>query len=182
MATYLKTPHGLEEMASHAHGLGLRARRLLILIDGRRDTAALAGMTGDAKFEESLAQLVAGGFIAVAGPEASPIAPPATAASGTALASSAPTPAKPADAPAPTAAHAAGGESLQVARDFMMNTLRTFHGPYGKLDLLKRIHASTHSAELRALFDDWLGSISETRIGRKRADELSARLLEVLPG
>ena len=57
MATYLKTPHGLEEMASHAHGLGLRARRLLILIDGRRDTAALAAMTGDAKFDESLAQL-----------------------------------------------------------------------------------------------------------------------------
>jgi len=63
-----------------------------------------------------------------------------------------------------------------------MNTLRTFHGPYGKLDLVKRIHASTHGSELRALFDEWLHSISESRIGRKRADELSARLLEVMPG
>ena len=36
--------------------------------------------------------------------------------------------------------------------------------------------------ELRALFEEWLHSISESRIGRKRADELSARLLEVMPG
>ena len=69
-----------------------------------------------------------------------------------------------------------------VKRFFSVKSELTFHGPYGKLDLVKRIHASTHSAELRALFEEWLHSISESRIGRKRADELSARLLEVMPG
>lgn len=174
MATYLKTPKGQEEMASHAHGLGLRARRLLILIDGQRDTHALATMTADAKLQESLAQLLEGGFITLAGAQESGQAP----APGSTSASADPA----ARLAAKSDGHESAGAGLQLARDFMMNTLRVFHGPYGKLDLVKRIHASSQVSELRALFDEWLASISETRIGRKRADELTARLMEVLPG
>mgnify|MGYP001202718018 FL=1 len=163
MTTYRKTPLGQHEITGRAGGLGLRARRLLILVDGQREAPALAALAGDAQFADSLRSLIDGGFI-------EPLAPatPATTAS------------------APQHVRTAEGTvreaSLALAQDFMMNTLRTFHGPYGKLDLVKRIHASRQATELRALFDEWLQSISESRIGRKRADELSARLLEVMPG
>ena len=164
MGKYCKTAKGHQEISDRAAGLGARARRLLILIDGQRDSEELARLAGDAQVEDSLRTLAEAGYIeADAASAATAMAPAAHAG---------PKPAAP------------GGRqaSLALAQDFMMNTLRTFHGPYGKLDLVKRIHASTHSAELRALFEEWLHSISESRIGRKRADELSARLLEVMPG
>ena len=164
MGKYCKTAKGHQEISDRAAGLGARARRLLILIDGQRDSEELARLAGDAQVEDSLRTLAEAGFI-----EAD------AASAATAMAPAAHAGPKP-DAP--------GGRqaSLALAQDFMMNTLRTFHGPYGKLDLVKRIHATTHADELRTLFDVWLHSISETRIGRKRADELSARLLEVMPG
>jgi hypothetical protein len=164
MGKYCKTAKGHQEISERSAGLGLRARRLLILIDGQRDSEELGRLAGDAQVEDMLHTLAAGGFIE---PDAAPVA--ATIALAGPV------------SPAP-AAHGGRQASLALAQDFMMNTLRTFHGPYGKLDLVKRIHASTHGAELRALFDEWLHSISESRIGRKRADELSARLLEVMPG
>lgn len=164
MSKYCKTAKGHQEISERAAGLGLRARRLLILIDGQRDSEELGRLAGDARVEDTLRTLADAGFIEA---DAVPAA-----------AKTAPTPHA---SPAP-AAHGGRQASLALAQDFMMNTLRTFHGPYGKLDLVKRIHASTHSAELRALFEEWLHSISESRIGRKRADELSARLLEVMPG
>ena len=165
MSKYCKTAKGHQEISERAAGLGLRARRLLILIDGQRDSAELGRLAGDTHVDDTLRTLADAGFI-----EAE--AAPATAT---------PAPAAHATSPSPPA-HGGRQASLALAQDFMMNTLRTFHGPYGKLDLVKRIHASTHSAELRALFEEWLHSISESRIGRKRADELSARLLEVMPG
>lgn len=164
MGKYCKTARGHQEISERSAGLGLRARRLLILIDGQRDSEELSRLAGDTQVEDTLRTLADGGFIeAGTEPAAATVAP---------VAHSRPTP----------AAQSGRQASLALAQDFMMNTLRTFHGPYGKLDLVKRIHASTHGAELRALFEEWLHSISESRIGRKRADELSARLLEVMPG
>ncbi len=164
MVKYCKTDKGHREISERSGGLGLRARRLLILIDGQRDAEELGRLAGDSQVEETLRTLAEAGFVET-------------------LAAPAPTVAAPAAQSAPPPAARSGRQaSLGMAQDFMMNTLRTFHGPYGKLDLVKRIHATTHADELRTLFDEWLHSISETRIGRKRADELSARLLEVMPG
>lgn len=168
MEKYAKTPKGQDEIAHRTEGLGLRARRLLILVDGQRSVEDLRRLTGDAGIADALGELAAAGFI-------TPCAEPARAVEAARRDGSMATSAV---APANTG-HPA---SLPLARDFMINTLRTFHGPYGKLDLVKRIHASRQASELRALFDEWLQSISESRIGRKRADELSARLLEVMPG
>lgn len=163
MKRYCKTARGHQEIAARSNGLGLRARRLLILVDGQRPLEDLARLAGDTDLAQTLQELVDGGFIDSSADEAPA---PSVAAPG---------PARGAGAPGARQA------SLGLAQDFMMNTLRTFHGPYGKLDLVKRIHATTQADELRGLFDEWLSSISESRIGRKRADELSARLLEVIP-
>ncbi|MHB1372802.1 MAG: hypothetical protein ACYC5W_01955 [Thauera sp.] len=169
MSTYQKTAQGQQEIIDRAGGLGLRARRLLILVDGQRDAAELGRLSGDTQVEDTLHTLAEAGFIQPASASAS------TAAGSPSAGATPPEGTR-------TAQGAAREPSLTLAQDFMMNTLRTFHGPYGKLDLVKRIHASRQATELRALFDEWLQSISESRIGRKRADELSARLLEVMPG
>ena len=162
MRKYSKTAKGHQEIAERSAGFGLRARRLLILIDGRREAEELGRLVGDAHVDETLRALIEGGFIQVA---------------------SAPVAERVATSPVATPAMGSGRTaSLALARDFMMNTLRTFHGPYGKLDLVKRIHAGNSVEDLGALVDEWQHAINESRIGRKRADELLARLLEVMPG
>ena len=167
MEKYAKTPKGQDEIAHRTEGLGLRARRLLILVDGQRSVEDLRRLTGDAGIADALGELAAAGFI-------TPCAEPARAVEAARRDGSMATSAV---APANTG-HPA---SLPLARDFMINTLRTFHGPYGKLGLVKRVHATRSSGELRALIGEWKESIDESRLGRKRADELLARLQEVLP-
>lgn len=77
-AIFAKTPKGAEELRTRAHGLGLRARALLILVDG----VATAGQiidkgkaSGNAAAYAGLEELLALGFIA-------PVAPAAGAAAG----------------------------------------------------------------------------------------------------
>ncbi|MBV2263624.1 MAG: hypothetical protein KUL79_08710 [Thauera sp.] len=170
MERYGKTPKGQDEIAHRTHGLGLRARRLLILVDGQRSVEDLRALTGDASISDALGELADAGFIAPGGGMAAP--------SDAARREGQPA----AGAPAVARAHTGHTASLPLARDFMINTLRTFHGPYGKLGLVKRVHATRNSGELRALIGEWKESIDESRLGRKRADELLARLQEVLPG
>lgn len=84
----------------------------------------------------------------------------------------------------PISSPAAGAETsrLETTRNFMMNTLNAFHGPYNKLGLVKRVHQCSAPAELAELFDDWMQAICETRMGRMRSEELQFRLREVLEG
>lgn len=164
MSYFTKTRKGLEEIDTRSAGLHPRARRLLILIDGRRSTDELVALLNDARFEETLAVLQEGGFIEVE-----------------VVAESAPAPLSILPPPrVGMAASTAGSGQIDTARHFMMNTLKTFNGPYSKLSLIQRIHACSNRDELLALVGDWLNSISETRSGRQRADELNARLLAVI--
>ena len=165
MTVYTKTARGLDEIAHRSNAIGLRARRVLILIDGARTLDALQALSGDAELAATLAQLEEGGFISA---QAAP-APTVDVELRTA-----PAPAKASATPA----HAAPG--MQMARDFMINTLRTFHGPYNKLGLMKRIQDSQERPDIETLIDEWLRSISETRLGRNRAQELKERLLAVM--
>lgn len=164
VSTYIKTPKGQGEIETRSGGLALRARRVLIMIDGRRSVDEVrALMLNDPAFDEALALLEREGYVA-------PLA------------------ASPSRSVAPArhepAASADGGESsrLETARNFMMNTLNAFHGPYNKLGLMKKVHQCSAAAELVELFDDWVQAIGETRMGRMRSEELQFRLREVLDG
>lgn len=164
MSYFTKTRKGLEEIDARGAGLHPRARRLLILIDGRRSADELAALVNDARFDETLVALQDGGFIEIEMTEVVEPTPVAVL-------------------PPPVgvmAAQSGASGQIDTARHFMMNTLKTFNGPYSKLSLVQRIHACTHRDELLALVGDWLNSISETRSGRQRADELNARLLAVI--
>jgi len=163
MPAYAKTRKGLEEMELRRGALGPRARRLLILADGKRDHAELQRMLPDPAFADTLAELERDGYIeALAEVAAQELAPPAAPAQ--------PAPARPAQVPEdPAARH-------QMARNFMLNTLKTFSGPYAKLSLMERIDASRNSDELRLLLEDWMSAMNESSAARPQAAALKARL------
>jgi hypothetical protein len=64
---YQKTDKGKREIAERAFGLEGHARRLLVMIDGQRDTVELSVYVRAGELESTLALLVAEGFVEGAG-------------------------------------------------------------------------------------------------------------------
>lgn len=159
---FAKTRKGQAEIETRSAGLGVRARRLLILLDGRRSIDEVRAMVADPRLDETLAMLQAEGYIdsvwsARSSPAAAEEQPPAAGSAA---------PSDPA--------------RLDKARNFMLNAMRTFNGPYHNIDLMTRIQGARGADELRGLVDAWLTSIELTKMGRLRAEELRLRVLEVL--
>ena len=77
---FAKTPQGSDEIATRRHGLSMRMRQLLILIDGRRTVADLARLISDKDLGASLATLKEQGFASPTGTAAGAVrGGPATA-------------------------------------------------------------------------------------------------------
>jgi hypothetical protein len=166
--TYFKTRKGQEEIEGRSGGLTPRARRLLIMIDGKRDLSEVGALIADPNLDETLAMLEREGYVAPVNEAAAPPAAIVADAGDTTAA---------ADAPA-----AFDPKQFDMARNFMMNTITKFNGPYNKLGLIKKVHESSRPEDLRGLFDEWLRAICETRMGKLRAGELKVRLRAVLDG
>ena len=72
-AIYRKTEKGRQEVAERRFGLESHARRLLIIIDGRRDANELSVYVRAGEFESTLKHLLAEGFVEEVAPgEADP--------------------------------------------------------------------------------------------------------------
>ena len=166
---FAKTRKGQEEIDQRGGTLGPRARRLLILFDGKRDIETLRAMMPDPKFDETVDLLVAGGFVA---------GPGATAANEASL------DATPTEREMDAAVVDDGPEvdpaKLEMARNFMLNSLRHFNGPYANIDLREKILRSTSGQELRSLMAPWRESIMLTKMGQLRSEELRLQLGELL--
>lgn len=168
---FAKTEKGQEEMEKRTDGLNLRNRRVLILIDGKRTVDELRSMNNDEQLPGTLATLEEGGYIKAA--EVATIAYPVNPAT---IDSTAP--------PPPPVFRDITDDSdpanLAKARNFMINTLKTFVGALGNTSLLNRIEkCQTHEA-LRATFDEWYRAIGSSREGRREAEGLRTKLLEVI--
>lgn len=163
---FAKTRKGQEEIDLRGGSLGPRARRLLILFDGKRDIDALRAMMPDPKFDETFELLVAGGFVA---------APGAAAANESTIAEG--------KSPAAVVAEEVVDDGpeiepakLEMARNFMLNSLRHFNGPYANIDLREQILKSKSGRELRSLKGPWRDSIVLTKMGQLRVEELQQQL------
>lgn len=66
-AIFAKTRKGQEEIEHRSAGLGPRARRLLILLDGKRPFDEVRALMPDPKLDETLAVLEGGAFIEACG-------------------------------------------------------------------------------------------------------------------
>ena len=182
---YAKTPAGQLEIQTRSLGLTLMARRLLVLVDGKRTTEDLAAFGAGHGVDALLAILVEHGCIArVARSEPEPPAAPAPAPAPQA----APAPgARSAAAPAaassldalPPAEHRTT-EQVDMARNFMINTINRMLEQNSRLTLTKAIFESRNAAELRTHFEAWESAISASWMGSMRLPELRKKLFEVL--
>jgi hypothetical protein len=165
---FAKTPKGQDEVATRSGGLSPRVRRVLIFVDGKRTVDDLRGMLQSDDLQHTLGMLEEEGYIEffdISG------VPPAAPAGQTALPSITAFSELPAT-PDPL--------RLQQARNFMVNTLNAFVGPLGMTSLLDRLEVANCHADLRALYDEWYHAMVMSRDGKREAEGLRAKLLQVI--
>ncbi len=167
---FAKTAKGQEEVATKSGGLTPRQRRVLIMVDGKRSVDELRNMLQADDLQHTLGLLEEDGFIAMASikEEASGalLPPPAEGL-----------PSITAFRPAPEPPNA---KEMEMARNFIMNSLKTFCGPFAHLEIVERAFAAKTHEEMRQQFDPWLHALMQTRDGKRRAEELRSQLLKVI--
>lgn len=167
---YAKTAVGQQEIQSRGLGLAPLLRRLLLLVDGQRTGKDLevfvAGHDVSAMFDDLLAQ----GCIEARATRAAPPSP-----------SEAKAPPQPADelAALPPASSRSAKE-LEMARNFMTNTVNSIFGHHNRISLLESIHACKSTEQLRQVYPHWVETMSGSAIGLKRLPELREKLFAVL--
>lgn len=166
---FAKTQKGQEEMEHRGGGLTPRVRRVLIFVDGKRSVDDLRAMVASDDLTHTLGMLEEEGFIeAVATRDK--IGQTTAASAGQAL-------------PSITAFRdlsETDAMSLAKARNFMNNTINVFAGSVGTSTLIDHIQNAQSHEQLRALFDDWYYAIVSSRDGRREAEGLRGKLLEVI--
>lgn len=166
---FAKTPKGQEEITTKAGGLTLRVRRVLIFIDGKRTVEELRNFLQADDLQHTLGMLEEEGYIEVGA---------VTNNAGAAT----PPPVVP--LPPITAFRELPGEAdpmrLQKARNFMTNTLNVFVGSLGASSLLDRIDGAKSLEDLRVHYDEWYHAIVMSREGKREAEALRGKLLEVI--
>lgn len=173
---FSKTGKGQEEIKARSGGLTQRVRQVLILVDGKRDFDALCKISPADDLADTLQALLAQGYIEAIEMTAVPAGEPALMDS-TVPAETMPDPGGTVFRELPPSP---ATKNLELARNFMMNTLKDFNGPYATLSLVEKIHASQSHAEMRAQFEHWIAAITKTQYGKRRADELRRALLEII--
>jgi hypothetical protein len=167
---FVKTQKGHDEIATKAGGLSPRVRRVLIFVDGKRSVEELRTMLLADDLQHTLGMLEEEGYIEFH--DLSGVAP---------AASQAPLPER---LPSITAFGDLPAEldpvRLQMARNFMTNTLNAFVGSLGTSSLLERIDKSGSHQDLRDLYDEWYHAIVMSRDGKREAESLRTKLLNVI--
>ncbi|MGE0497114.1 MAG: hypothetical protein AB7I35_19830 [Ramlibacter sp.] len=176
---FAKTETGQLEIKTRALGLTPKLRSVLIMVDGHRTGADLAALTGP-DLPAVMAQLIAQGCVeavsvasASAGPAAAATEPAPLAASGSGA------DAHPEMASLPPA-EARSAKEIEMARNFMINTINTMFGQNMRLSLIESIFACKGAADLRSVYPAWVEAMADSRAGAKRLPELRQKLFEVL--
>lgn len=166
---FAKTVKGQEEIVSRSGQLSPRVRRVLILIDGKRTVADLRELVAADDLTHTLGALEELGLIE----------PVATIEETTGQT-------QPVDQPLPSITafrplpDTPNPKELEMARNFMTNTLRTFTSTHAPISLVTSIHEARSHEELRVHFPAWYRTIVDSRSGQRRAEDLRADLLKVL--
>lgn len=166
---FAKTPKGHEAMEKRTGGLTPRVRRVLIFVDGKRTVDDLRSMVAADDLTHTLGVLEEEGFIEVQATQDSAGAK-TPAPAGQALKS----------ITAFRDLTTTDPLSLAKARNFMNNTVNVFAGSVGTSSLIDHIQNAQSHEDLRAVFDDWYYAIVSSRDGKREAEGLRAKLLEVI--
>jgi hypothetical protein len=147
-----KTAKGQEAVAQRAHGLDRKARQILIMIDGKREIAALPPLCDRSETLAIADRLLTDGMVALA--------------SNFAVA----------DKVEPVELAAAPDLSdIEKARAFMVNTTHHFVGVFAS-GLVNRIERSSTVTELSDLRAEWRSTIASSGNGLSQIDKLDLEL------
>jgi hypothetical protein len=166
---FTKTPKGYGEIERRGGGLTPRVRRVLIFVDGKRSVDDLRPMINADDLTHTLGVLEEEGYIELLATQDRTGKTTATPA-GQAL-------------PSITAFRdlsETDAMSLAKARNFMSNTVNVFAGSVGTSSLIDHIQNAQSHEDLRAVFDDWYYVIVSSRDGKREAEGLREKLLEVI--
>lgn len=166
---FAKTPKGHDEITTKAGGLTPRVRRVLIFVDGKKTVEDLRGMLQSDDLQHTLGMLEEEGYIEVSA-VVDEKGQAATVPDG-------PLPSITAFRPMPEPANP---KELEMAKNYMMNSLKAFVGPYSHLSIVEAVFAARNHAELREQYGPWFAAVTETTQGKRRAEHLRAELLKVI--
>ena len=173
---YAKTAEGQQEIQARAMGLTPLARRVLVLVDGHRSGKDLAAFVPGNDIEVHLTELLPRECIAAVGRAA---APAPASASAPAAAGHPHEPFEDELARLP-AAETRGAKDLDMARNFMTNTVNNIFGHHNRISLLEAIFACQSSEALRKVYPAWAHALETNNTGKKRLPELREKLFAVL--
>lgn len=165
---FSKTQKGREEIVSRGSDLSPRSRRVLILVDGRRTIDDLRELVAADDLTHTLGALEELGLIELKN---------LIADDGVCTEPNGPLPAITAFRTLPSDPDP---RQLEMARNFMINTLKSFCSLYGPISLMSNINSAVSHEELRTQYPNWYRMIVDSRTGRRRAEDLRADLLKVL--
>jgi hypothetical protein len=175
-ALFVKTALGQQEIQSRALGLNPLVRRLLILVDGKRSFQELGTFVAGHDLADLLGELQTKGCI-----EATVLAAPsAPSVRATAPQSSpAATPSEKGFASLPEASTRTAKE-VDMARNFMMNTVNTVFQQNTRLTLMEAIAACNSVDDVRRVYPKWVETMSASSIGARRLPDFQEKLFKVL--
>lgn len=162
-AVFVKTVRGLAELGLRSGALTPRARRVLILVDGRRTVSELDALIQSDSLRNILGQLEEDGYIELA--EAKASAPPVAA---------------PPDSPFGTLPQPADPKRLRQARSIMSEAIHSFVGDFAAKGLLRQLAAAQSQQDLRALYGDWIEILSNSLASPWEVSDLRDKLLRVI--
>lgn len=175
---FAKTTTGQHEIQSRALGLMPLQRRLLVLVDGKRNGLELAAFVVGHEVSELLQPLLDKGCI-------EPVVPLAASAPANVNERS-----HPAVHPAPSgeadelaslpAPESRSAEEIDKARSFMINTVNYIFGQNTRMVMLDAIYQCHSAQDLRRVYPEWVKLMSSSHDGAKRLPELRPQLLKVL--
>ena len=147
-----------------------------MLVDGHRSGKDLAAFVPGNDIGVHLTELLTRECIAAVGTAAAPAPAPAPAA---AAASHPHDPFEDELARLP-AADTRDAKELEMARNFMTNTVNNIFGHHNRISLLESIHACQSSEALRKVYPAWAHALETNSTGKKRLPELRDKLFAVL--
>ena len=170
-SVFAKTAHGQQEIQARTHALAPLARRVLVLVDGRRSGHDLAAFVPGNGIESCLSELLSHDCIEAVSMVADMPAPAANN--------------PPQD---PNAKGLAGlpvaemrsAQELEKARNFMTNTVNNLFGHHNRITLIESIFSGQSGEALRKVYPAWAQAVASNGTGKKRLPELREKLFTVL--
>ena len=168
---FTKTPLGQQEIQSRSLSLPPLLRRVLVLIDGQRRVKELEAFVLGHDIVTLLTELLAKGCIDEK-PQATPAAQPTAKAESPPELST-----KLSSLPAP---EMRGPKEVDMARNYMINTINNTFGQHTRISMIKAIMACANANELRVVYPTWVQTMSGSSEGVKGLPEMRKKLFTVL--